>query len=47
MIEDIKQFRAKLNIERFGDAGDVVILEHREIKVGQPWASQAVTPGVS
>ena len=42
MVQHIEELRPKLNIEILGDAADVIVLEEREVKIGQAWANHDV-----
>ena len=47
MVQNVKDLRAKLNIEMLRDALDVIILEHREIKFGKAGTVQNIAAGIA
>ena len=47
MIENVENFRAKLNVESLGNLLDVVVLEHGEVQRSQAWTCDDVAAGVT
>src|ERR1700730_5831341 len=47
VVQDVKELGAELNVERFRDFFDVVVLDGREIEVEQARPDYAVSPGIA
>lgn len=47
MIEDVEDFCAKLDVESFRDALDVVVFEHGEVQRRQTWTCDDVAAGIT
>src|SRR5712691_5755538 len=47
VIENIEDFRSELNVESFGNALDVIVLEQREVQRGDAGAEQNVAAGIA
>ena len=47
MIQDVKDLHAELYVEILRDSLDVVVLEHREVQIGNARAYQDISPGIS
>src|SRR5229473_7236312 len=47
VIQNVEDFRSELNVESFGNALDVIVLEQGEVHRCNTWANQNVTPCIS
>ena len=47
MVENVKDFRSELHVERFRDARYVRVLDQGHIEIDDSGADHAVTPGIA
>ena len=47
MINNVEELGAELNVERLGDAFDVVVFKNGKIEVYESWANQRVTTQIA
>jgi len=47
VIQDVKELGPELDVEGLRDSSDVVVLNHGEINVEQPWSNDCVAPQVA